>query len=203
MERAMLWLTQIKIPIPDAQDMQLTNLYNWHQLVWDCCRSDTTESRQFLHRVDNLPDENVVRLFIISGIKTARPSQVKAAWWACKPIREEFLSHQCYRFSLRANPSRKHRHQRLAIVDREEQFQWLKRKAHASGFKIVNPDLLSASGDAVHRFDYRGHTATLYGVDFTGTLTVTDRERFTEAFRTGIGTAKAFGFGMLVLHPVY
>jgi len=42
------------------------------------------------------------------------------------------------------------------------------------------------------------HTAT----EFTGTLTVTRPNIFQEAAKNGIGSAKAFGFGMLCLVPL-
>jgi CRISPR system Cascade subunit CasE len=39
-------------------------------------------------------------------------------------------------------------------------------------------------------------------VDFGGVLEVKKRERFKQAFLEGIGTAKAFGYGLLVLQPI-
>ena len=39
-------------------------------------------------------------------------------------------------------------------------------------------------------------------VDYQGVLTVTDPIRFHEAFTRGIGSAKAFGFGLLVIAPL-
>ncbi|RMF67773.1 MAG: type I-E CRISPR-associated protein Cas6/Cse3/CasE [Calditrichaeota bacterium] len=43
---------------------------------------------------------------------------------------------------------------------------------------------------------------THVAVDFRGHLRVTDREAFRNAFTKGIGPAKAFGFGLLMLQPV-
>jgi len=39
-------------------------------------------------------------------------------------------------------------------------------------------------------------------VDFQGVLQVTDGPKFRETFARGIGPAKAFGFGLLVLAPL-
>ena len=39
-------------------------------------------------------------------------------------------------------------------------------------------------------------------VDYQGVLQVTNRERFHAAYRRGIGPAKAFGFGLLLLRPL-
>ena len=41
-----------------------------------------------------------------------------------------------------------------------------------------------------------------FAVEFQGVLTVTDAELFRRTFTTGIGTAKAFGFGLLALAPL-
>jgi CRISPR-associated protein Cas6/Cse3/CasE subtype I-E len=40
------------------------------------------------------------------------------------------------------------------------------------------------------------------GIEFRGVLEVTDRARFFQTFRSGVGSAKAFGFGLLVLAPI-
>jgi CRISPR system Cascade subunit CasE len=42
------------------------------------------------------------------------------------------------------------------------------------------------------------HTAT----EFIGILQVTDSAAFRQALESGIGSAKAFGFGMLCLSPI-
>jgi CRISPR system Cascade subunit CasE len=39
-------------------------------------------------------------------------------------------------------------------------------------------------------------------VEFQGSLRVVDPNKFRSAFAQGIGSAKAFGFGMLVLAPI-
>ncbi len=51
-------------------------------------------------------------------------------------------------------------------------------------------------------FRKKGRRSKLVAVDFSGMLTVTDRDAFMYAFNNGIGTAKAFGFGMLMLQPI-
>ena len=46
------------------------------------------------------------------------------------------------------------------------------------------------------------HAAYHGGVQFRGILEVTDREHFIESYKSGIGGAKGFGFGLLLLAPV-
>jgi len=40
------------------------------------------------------------------------------------------------------------------------------------------------------------------GVQFRGAMEVTDRARFVETYESGIGGAKGFGFGLLLLAPI-
>ena len=46
-----------------------------------------------------------------------------------------------------------------------------------------------------------GHRLTFASVLFEGVLEVTDAERFRQALEQGIGSAKAYGFGLLSIAP--
>ena len=50
-----------------------------------------------------------------------------------------------------------------------------------------------------HKKENRGYHG---GVQFRGVLEVTDPVKFAQAHSKGIGSAKAFGFGLLLLAPV-
>ena len=104
-------------------------------------------------------------------------------------------------------------------LDRETTLlQWLTRKGKHAGFKLAG-----SLHDASDRQCYAGPTVTyqvrrsrqvdlqhrrssppitIHGCDFTGALFVTDAAAFTLARMTGIGRAKAFGFGLLMLTPM-
>ncbi|MBI4324051.1 MAG: type I-E CRISPR-associated protein Cas6/Cse3/CasE [Chloroflexi bacterium] len=77
--------------------------------------------------------------------------------------------------------------------------QWLRRKASASGFAVENLQVIP-QGDL--SFSKPGTRGTHAAVDFRGTLEVTDPAGFHRAFTAGIGSAKAFGFGLLVIAPL-
>lgn len=64
-----------------------------------------------------------------------------------------------------------------------------------TGFRLVR---------LVRRAHDNGRRATIQqrpDVTLTGTLTVTEGNRFTELVRNGVGRHRAFGFGMLLLRP--
>jgi CRISPR system Cascade subunit CasE len=51
-------------------------------------------------------------------------------------------------------------------------------------------------------FERSGQRGLHSAVEFQGVLTVTDPRQFHDAFLRGIGPAKAFGFGLLVIAPI-
>jgi CRISPR system Cascade subunit CasE len=123
-------------------------------------------------------------------------------------------------FRLRANPTKRISDRtlgranallgkRVALLDEEEQFTWLARKGQDHGFRPVapaaRPELpnvrASAQGQDRGRRPARGTASTMplrFGaVLFSGQLEVTDRDAFLSALEHGIGSGKAFGFGLL------
>jgi len=120
---------------------------------------------------------------------------------------------------LKADGKRK-RGKRALITDRDELREWLARKGDVrcwdsksketfpGGFQIVSECPLEVSPMVESYFRKKdketGKTHAAYhgGVQFRGTLEVTDRERFIETYYSGIGGGKGFGFGLLLLAPV-
>jgi len=138
---------------------------------------------------------------------------------------------QRYRFFLRANatrakkarlhelanvrgkPFRDERGKRVAVRGEAELFAWLGRQGVAHGFRCVEtsfpqedgpPALVPAVRILPERdVEWRGNgkRGRHAGVDFEGLLEVRDAGRMALALQSGIGPAKAFGFGLLSLAP--
>jgi CRISPR system Cascade subunit CasE len=126
-------------------------------------------------------------------------------------------------FRLRANPTRRisprcesERNsrfygKRVELYREEEQISWLGRKAEAHGFRLlavkVNRDVpnlhtIPESKIKGRRSDTE-KPVTFGSVLFKGSLGVTDANRFREALVQGIGSGKAYGFGLLsIARPV-
>lgn len=89
---------------------------------------------------------------------------------------------------------------------------WLKRHGEDNGFTI-EPQHLAVNPAPFNRFFKGKHTVTLHAVDFRGRLRVTDAAKFRAIFYgreepslpghlvLGLGSAKGFGFGMLMVVP--
>jgi len=147
-----------------------------------------------------------------------------------KPLdRLTLVSGQRLRFRLRANPTKRVAAKnerlggvmvgkRIGLTTEADQVRWLLRKGEASGFRIpgawveakdpetnqpiqlpnfrvdVVPDGRDLNGKP-------GHAGEFVAVRFDGVLVVTDPDAFRNTIAAGIGTGKAFGFGLLSVAP--
>lgn len=210
-------LTAITLDERDAAHLRLVDNYDWHQAAWRCFPGRDGVQRDFLTRLDRV--SGGFRLMLVSPIAPQRPQWAESGEWQSREIPPEYFGKRRYRFQLRANPTKKLRTdnadgtrkkngQRVPLITPEDLAAWLKRKGEAGGFHAHGLEPEAEEPCAIspaYRFHFhrekdgqRGHHA---GVDFSGTLDVTDAARFHETFRLGVGSAKAFGFGLLVIAP--
>ena len=213
-------LTQARIPYEIVarwrKDGGFRDSYAWHKRVWEAFPGQPEAKRDFLTRLDDTGDG--FRLLILSPEPPTRPDWCPSDDWASRIVTDAFLSHPQYRFSLLANPTRKRvvrdeqgnrkkNGRREPIVTREDLIDWLIRKAAQHGFEI---DLASLKAVPRPRQPFTKkatdsasrHTGTHTATEFIGALRVTDPALFRAAATRGIGSAKAFGFGMLCLAPL-
>lgn len=88
-----------------------------------------------------------------------------------------------------------------AITDLGERLAWLRRKLATAG---ATTDTAAITGSHATRFRHGdARHITLGTVDYTGTLTVTDPDALRHAMTHGIGRAKAYGHGLLMLAPLH
>ena len=206
-----LHLTQILVPYEDAvRLLRIRDTYDWHQRAWQAFGKGKVPFRDFLIRVDR--KEEVFRMIILSNSIPAKPDWCPTDCFGSKEIPPEFFTHAHYRFSLLANPTRKVRSnkagertkngRRLAISNRDELIVWIQRKAEAGGFSVNGDSLrtIPRGREYFHKntMSHGVHAA----VEFQGELEVKDSNQFRITIASGIGSAKAFGFGLLVLAPI-
>jgi len=215
----MTYLTQILVPYELAtRQLRIRDTYDWHQRVWQAFGGRGGAPRDFLTRVDQIDDAH--RLLIVSATPASKPGWCPTDCFQTKPIPEAFFGHPRYRFSLLANPTKKiidpdkskvvrpdgridrnRNSRRVSLTRREDLLAWLNRKAEAGGF-AVDLDKVRTIPRGREYFFKPGARGVHHAVEFQGVLQVTDATKFREAFVRGIGSAKAFGFGMLVLAPI-
>lgn len=83
--------------------------------------------------------------------------------------------------------------------DDEQRLEWLRRKGRESGFVVETVGLSLVSLPAIKAERAGPDRISFTAVRFDGVLVVSDPEMLKEAVRKGIGTQKAFGFGLLSL----
>lgn len=207
----MKWLVRVRASYKVAAENKLHDGYAWHQALWQAFPGHDGQARFFLTRVDQKEKEFIA--YLLSFYKPVCPPWCPSECWELTEINESFLNYEYYRFDLFANPTRKvakiddkgkrtKNGRREALLKPEEQANWFQRKAEQGGFRVLDTPPLEIGKP--HRLTYRRKQkgGSHFGVNFKGVLQITDRSGFYETFRRGIGTAKGFGFGMLMLQPV-
>lgn len=209
---AQLHLTQIHVAYEQAvRLLKIHDTYDWHQLVWQAFAERDGEARDFLVRIDQ--KEEAFRVLVLSRTAPTRPAWCPSAGFATKPIPDTFFSHPEFSFSLLANPTKKIRSnasgdrtkngRRVPITTREDLLVWLQRKAANAGFTF-DPEATQIVPRGREYFQKeKPRTQGMHAaVEFRGRLRVLDPVAFRAAVATGLGSAKAFGFGLLVLAPL-
>jgi CRISPR system Cascade subunit CasE len=208
----MTYLTQAVLDFATAARLRLRDSYDWHQAVWKAFPGRDGNRRDFLTRLDAHADG--FRLLLVSQVEPMRPDwcpDVPRSWMT-RPIPESYFTRSRYAFQLCANPTRKvtklasdgsptKNGRRVPLCTRAELVDWLKRKGADGGFSIDEDTLRSFSRGREY-FEKNGQRGLHSAVEFEGALTVQDPAKLHESFRRGIGPAKAFGFGLLVIAPV-
>lgn len=127
---------------------------------------------------------------------------------ATRDVQLQLKAGQQLAFRLRANPTRRlsagsgNKGKRVGIYEEEAQLAWLARKGDQHGFRLLQAQIRDdgkvRQGQAVHAPN-GVHGLELLSVQFDGFLEVMDPAALVHAVGSGIGSGKAFGFGLLSL----
>ncbi len=117
-----------------------------------------------------------------------------------KPFEPVLSTGQRLRFLLRANPTVKREGHRHGLFREEEQIRWLARKGQTGGFSPLGVKIQGGQTQVA----FKGPQSRLgpqrhFAVDFEGVLRVEDTSAFTRTLAQGLGSAKAYGFGLMTI----
>ncbi len=169
----------------------------------------------FLYRVDpRLPARAVI--LVQSAIEPnweyafQNARHLLAADPGVKAWKPSFSNGQSLRFRLRANTVRRIASKtpgkdgpRVPVLPTQEQLRgWLERRAPRAGFELAELSAVVPSYLYMNKSGEKRAGLRLRSVLFDGTLTVSDAASFLKAVSSGIGPAKAFGFGLLSVAPL-
>lgn len=210
--------------VPQRTVEKLADKYGVHKLVWRFFGDDPDRDRDFIYRRD---ERSGLPLFYT--VSERKPRANGELWKVdVKDYDPALAAGDTLEFLVRVNPVIKRRTddgkqvRHDVVMDaktqlreegtevppqqelvQEECSQWLQKRGDIYGFK-ANPDHLRAHSYRQHQFKKHrdGRTIHLSSADIEGLLTVENPETFQEMLFEGIGPAKAFGFGlMLVRRP--
>ena len=149
----------------------------------------------------------------------------------CKAVGEQYAAisgGQKLLFRLHANPTKRvgksderaaakfkpsengKNRRRVELRTDDEKIEWLRRKGLDAGFRLANARIKEtvanvaavAGGKIKSRRSDADKPMTFGAATFEGILEVTDAEKFRQSLKQGIGTGKAYGFGLLSVAPV-
>lgn len=175
-----------------------------------------------LWRLDNASHSTLQRLYIVSpsvpDYSVFEEELGVNAEDDCSSCEyEPFLSRlecgQEWAFRITVNPTHSPvsetpgvRGHRKPIIRRDEQEEWLFRKfqkigCHMTINRLEQPEVAIRGAQEVS-FRKRGTTVTLTRVTFEGILSIDEPDTLRKALVEGIGSAKAYGCGLLTLAPL-
>jgi len=198
--------------------------YALHQLLWRLFPDDPDAPRDFLYRRET---ENGWPMFYMVSARMPRPVDGLFAV-ETKPYAPRLSNGQRLSFSLRANPVVTRKDREGGKRSRHDVVMDAKRRRKSSGEAAPAAEVVEAAGrewlgDRAEKsgfsFDYEHVRIDAYlqhriakpgarksirfsTLDFSGILTVRDPERFIRTLSSGIGPAKAFGCGLMLVRKI-
>lgn len=158
-----------------------------------------------LYRIDFARDGRAP-VVLVQSDKSPDWSRLPKGWSSGEPEFKQFTPRfkkgTRLAFRLRANPTARRRAsgkkngRRIGISGDEGQAAWLRRKGADGGFGIEVVGVIN-EGAVVCRRSPEDDPLTFLAVRFDGILVVNNPARFAETLVDGLGTGKAFGFGLL------
>jgi CRISPR system Cascade subunit CasE len=193
--------------------------YTLHRAVWDLFGDRPDRRRDFLYRLDSRNGRPL--LWTLSSREPDAPSGL----WRieARPVSPRLRPGDLLEFAVRVNPvvtrdGKRHdvvmdrkrstgwktappseRQPETALVQ-EALTEWLAARSDRLGARVRS---LRADGYRVTRFPKPSGKEVQLGLcDLTGALEVVEPDRFVDAWRTGLGPAKGFGCGLMLIRRV-
>ncbi|MFS8882694.1 type I-E CRISPR-associated protein Cas6/Cse3/CasE [Synechococcus sp. R55.3] len=110
---------------------------------------------------------------------------------------------KCFRFRLRANPSKRDKktHKIVGFFRFADQLEWLCRQGQRHGFEVLAAEGIPSPNIFGIKKEIPG-LVRIYTVLFQGILRVTDAEALVKAVQQGIGRGRSYGCGLLSLSKI-
>ena len=203
------------------------NIYSLHQKIWALVSRNKNQERDFLYRVEYDAYKNINYIYLLAPNQISSQKNIQIA--ISPKYQPQIEAGESFFFKLRANPIIKRKENGKAkeysiIIDAKHQFKkngqnyqeqfsldelmhsvgmkWLIRKGEQHGFSAKQFEV-KINNDCEYPINPpEKKIFTLRTLDFEGKLKIVDADRFKKALFQGIGSAKAFGCGLLLVRRI-
>ena len=204
-----MFLSRVEIPWEFAR-----NPYNFHRHLWRLFPGEARETRSsgeelrqgFLFWIEDNPTGRPARLLVQSRRTPEAASELIVV--GTREFQPQPVAGQRLAFLLTANPvktitdtqreakpGKQSEKCRVPLIKEEDQREWIARKLASAG-EIETVSVLPHAPIYFRKDNRNGKLAT---VTFDGVLRVSDPTRISDLLENGIGHAKAFGCGLLLV----
>lgn len=191
-----MYISRLILSNMDKLRTGIKDEYTLHQFVYSLFREQN--ERSFLYYVDYKSIGNT--LVLIQSEE--RPINNRIGRLDTKIIPEKFYDFHEYYFKIRISPVRRNQGKVVSVIrDKEELVRWFCSIALNNGFS-VDDTTLEKVGEGQMRMRKHNNVITIAYTDLTGVLMVEDKEQFMKVVKKGLGRAKGFGLGMVMLKPI-
>lgn len=187
---------------------RLNNAYEWHRAIWSLFPGiDRGKVAPFLYAVKSMNLAHGASLLVQSSVEPVAKSNV-AMLNATKLINARLHIGQHLGFRLTANPTRciedmeakprKKRNRgkcRVPLIREEEQVAWLQRR-------LLDAAVVHACKTTMNTpvyFRKGSRAGKIVPITFEGRIEIREADKVLEVWRQGIGPAKAFGCGLMLV----
>ena len=188
-----MFLSRLKI---DAA--ATVNPYEVHRLLWSVFPGMPDASRPYLFRV--MPQRHAAQRDVLmqSTLRPSAPADPRVALVQCQEFSPRFTAGQRLLFDVRANPVKRMAStgDRVPLIRDDERLRWLKRQLDAAA-EVESGEVVGSERLYFRKPGKR--PGKIEAVTISGLLRVKDPACLLDACGEGIGPAKSFGCGLLLL----
>ena len=203
------------------------DVYLLHKKIWELASRNENQKRDFLYRVEYDAYQNIKHIYLLAPNQISSQKNIKIA--VSPRYQPQLETGEFLFFKLRANPIIKRKENGKAkeyslVMDAKHQFKkngqnyqeqfsldelihdvgmkWLIRKGEQHGFSVKQFEIRT-NNDCEYSVKLPGKKVfKLRTLDFEGKLKIVDADRFKKSLFNGIGSAKAFGCGMMMVKRI-
>lgn len=195
----MINLYEIMIGPGEIKKLKIIDQYSYHRLAYSLA-PHVEEGRPVLF--DVLEGEKNSKKLVLSTPFQIDRANLEGFEYLHKEILDGFFRHPRYYFRVSLNPVKRKERKEFPIIGREKQMAWFKAMSDTWGFSFDESQVALQVENALVFKAKDENKITANRVTFSGVLTVTDAELFKNKLQQGFGRRKAFGFGLMHLHPL-